>query len=252
MKDSEKKDLIVEWIRTYASTSNLNALIIGISGGIDSSVTSALCAATGITTYVVSLPIHQQKDQLSRAHNHAIWLKSMYNNVVYVEKDLTSVFSTFSSLFEDITTDLSLANARSRLRMVSLYQIAQTKNGLVVGTGNKVEDFGVGFFTKYGDGGVDISPIADLMKSEVKSLAKHLGITEDIINAPPTDGLWDDNRTDEDQMGITYNELEWAMTHNKEEALSHEKSRVMNIYLSLHERNNHKMQPIPVCKVSGK
>ena len=188
---------IINWLKEYSKTSNIKTFVIGISGGIDSALTSTLCAETGLNTILVSMPIRQHKSELDRAHNHIKWLKNKYDNVSSMEINLTSVFADFEMLFADNENKLALANSRARLRMTTLYQIAQTNAGLVVGTGNKVEDFGVGFFTKYGDGGVDISPIADLMKSEVKEMAKELGINTEILVAPPTDGLWGDDRTDE-------------------------------------------------------
>jgi NAD+ synthase len=240
---------IIKWIQDYAESNNINSLVIGISGGIDSALTSILCAETGIQTILVSMPIMQSNDELIRARNHIRFLEDRYKNVHGMEKDLTKLFETFQLTFSDLfTSDLAFANARSRLRMTSLYHIAQTSNGIVVGTGNRIEDFGVGFFTKYGDGGVDISPIADLMKSEVKSLAKEIGIAEDIINAAPTDGLWEDGRTDEDQIGATYEELEWAMTYEEGYSLTNRQQEVLDIYNKFNKQNKHKMIPIPIFK----
>ena len=241
---------IVEWLKSYSNSSRLNTFVIGISGGIDSALTSTLCAETGKPTILVSMPIHQNQTELNRAHNHIKWLEKKYSNVISIEKDLTDVFEIFKGLFDD-GNDLALANSRARLRMTTLYQIAQSNGGLVVGTGNKVEDFGVGFFTKYGDGGVDISPIADLMKSEVREMARELGVNEEILVAQPTDGLWGDGRNDEDQIGATYDELEWAMMVTKKEFSEYSswlnrKKEVWEIYNRLNNINKHKMRPIPV------
>jgi len=182
---------ISRWILDYAKKNKLKSLVVGVSGGIDSAVVSTLCCQTGLETYVISMPIHQKKDQLDRAISHCKWLEDNYKNTTFIEIDLTDIFDNFSSAFkEEFKTNLSLGNSRSRLRMVTLYQIAGSKEGIVIGTGNKIEDFGVGFFTKYGDGGVDISPIADLTKTEVRSLGSELGISNSIIEANPTDGLW--------------------------------------------------------------
>jgi NAD+ synthase len=236
---------ISDWLKEYLESNKLECFVIGISGGIDSALTSTLCAQTGKPTIVLSMPIHQAQDQLQRAHDHINWLKSKYSNIKSFEFDLTNTFEIFKSLFP-VENKLALANSRSRLRMVTLYQIAGTYSGLVVGTGNKVEDFGVGFFTKYGDGGVDISPIGDLTKTEVRVIAKELGIIEDILVAKPTDGLWDDDRTDEDQIGATYEELEWAMkyTGNKNK-LTERQIKVLKIYSKYHTQNIHKITSIP-------
>jgi len=239
---------IIDWLTAYSESSGLNTFVVGVSGGVDSALTSTLCAETNIRTIVVSMPIHQNQHQLSRARKHIEWLKSKYKNVISVEKDLTPVFESFRSTLQDITSDLALANSRSRLRMTTLYQIAQVNTGLVVGTGNKVEDFGVGFFTKYGDGGVDISPIADLMKSEVVTMAASLGILDDLVYATPTDGLWDNDRTDEEQLGVSYCDLEWAMQYNGGDELSTEQKEILDVYYKLHQTNKHKLLPIPVCK----
>lgn len=240
---------ISNWLSEYLEVSNMKCFIIGVSGGIDSALVSTLCARTGKPTIVVSMPIHQAPDQLDRAHKHIDWLKNNYTNVESYTKDLSVLFDNFKSLFGTPEHKLTLANSRSRLRMVTLYQIAGMNKGLVVGTGNKVEDFGVGFFTKYGDGGVDISPIGDLTKTEVRTMSKELGIIEDILIAKPTDGLWDDDRTDEDQMGATYEELEWAMNFegNPEELFGRMKD-VFYIYNELNQKNKHKMVAIPVFK----
>ena len=239
-------DKITNWLNDYLENAGLETFVIGVSGGIDSALTSTLAARTGKRTIVLSMPIHQGSDQLQRAHNHIEWLQSNFSNVESIEIDLTQTFEQFKSLFnrED---NLALANSRSRLRMVTLYQIATMNRGLVVGTGNKVEDFGVGFYTKYGDGGVDISPIADLMKSEVRELASELGVNQEIIDAPPTDGLWGDDRTDEDQIGASYEELEWAMIFEGEPTTEREKE-VLEIYHRFNTQNKHKMVEIPVFK----
>lgn len=237
---------ISNWLLDYLQGNNLECFIIGISGGIDSALTSTLCAQTGKSTIVLSMPIHQSPDQLNRAHNHINWLKSKYPNIQSFEYDLTQTFETFKSLF-NIEDKLALVNSRSRLRMVTLYQVAAMNKGLVVGTGNKVEDFGVGFFTKYGDGGVDISPIADLTKTEVRQMARELGIIEEILVAKPTDGLWEDDRTDEDQIGATYEELEWAMEY-KEGEITERQSEVLSIYKKFNTQNQHKMNLIPIFK----
>lgn len=253
---------IVYWIKNYA-IKNGQKLVVGISGGVDSSLVSTLCAMTGIETYVISLPLNQKKDQLIRARNHINWLKSKYKNVYDLEIDLSDNFKLFESTFQkikinniDLNSSLSYANSKSRMRMMSLYQISANVGGIVVGTGNKVEDFGVGFFTKYGDGGVDISPIADLKKSEVRLMASHLGINEEIIIAKPTDGLWEDDRSDEDQIGATYEELEWAMDYlesdNKNMDLTDRKFEVLDIYKKFNDKNKHKMINIPVLKINNK
>lgn len=255
--ETELIDRIVAWIKQYADDNKITSLVVGVSGGIDSALVSTLCAKTSLPTYVVSMPIRQKDDQLSRAHSHIDWLKSNFSkNVIPIETNLTRLFEVFEvSMNHTLVTDgfcgesfnseLGFANSRSRLRMTILYQIATSRNGIVVGTGNKVEDFGVGFFTKYGDGGVDISPIADLLKSEVRKLAILSGITQSIIDAPPTDGLWESDRTDEEQIGATYDELEKAMFG----VLESERDReVMNIYESLHNKNLHKMNPIPLFR----
>jgi NAD+ synthase len=240
---------IVNWIKDYVRD-DFN-LVVGISGGIDSSVVSTLCAETGIKTYVATLPIQQNILQLENARKHIEWLKENYTNVVSFEYDLTNTFFSFKENFDFNQNELSLANTKSRLRMVTLYHIASNVNGIVVGTGNKVEDFGVGFFTKYGDGGVDISPIADLYKSEVFSLGRELSIINEILTAKPTDGLWNDDRDDETQLGATYDEMEWAMSNcnntNIENITEREKV-VLKIYKNLNKKNKHKMVQIPIFK----
>ena len=241
---------ISRWILEYAKKNKLKSLVVGVSGGIDSAVVSTLCCQTGLETYVISMPIHQKKDQLDRATSHCKWLEDSYKNTTFLEIDLTGTFENFSSLFkEEFKTNLSLSNSRSRLRMITLYQIAGSKGGIVIGTGNKIEDFGVGFFTKYGDGGVDISPIADLTKTEVRNLGVELGISNSIIEAKPTDGLWEDDRSDEDQLGASYPELEWAMDFKgKDKDLSDREREVLSIYKKFNRSNKHKMKKIPVFK----
>lgn len=234
---------IIEWIKNYAVDANFNHLVVGISGGIDSSVVSALCAETNIPTTVVTMPIRQKSYQNDLSLKHAEWLTNRYKNVTHQIIDLNSVFDKFESLFNN-RDNLALANSRSRLRMVTLYQIATTNKGLVVGTGNKVEDFGVGFYTKYGDGGVDISPIGDCLKTEVWSMGKHLSILQEIIDAPPTDGLWDDDRNDEDQLGMSYQELEQAMEDYSNNIVNDNVKK----FLEIQKKNLHKMVPIPIYR----
>ena len=245
------------WLKEYVTDSKQKGFVIGVSGGIDSAVVSTLCAETGIPTIVVSLPI-KEKVGHNLSLEHIKNLCDKYPNVKSVEVDLTNTFESFyNSVTHDSDVDnLSMANVRSRLRMITLYHVAQSNGMLVVGTGNKVEDFGIGFYTKYGDGGVDISPIADLMKSEVYELGKYLGVTENILKARPTDGLWTDGRTDEDQIGATYDELEWAMKYLETGILDYatcpdidRQREVLKIYTSRHNANKHKMNPIPVCKI---
>ena len=236
------------WLAEYLDSSKLSSFVVGISGGIDSALVSTLCAQTNKPVITASLPLHQAKDQLTRANKHIQWLKQNYSNVESIEIDLSNTFDSFKNLF-DTKDDLGLANSKSRLRMTTLYYLASIKTGLVVGTGNKVEDFGVGFFTKYGDGGVDISPIADLTKSEVRLMAKELGIIEEILTAPPTDGLWEDNRTDEQQIGASYEELEYVMSYSGNlNSLNKREKQVYDIYNKYHKKNKHKMVPIPVFK----
>jgi NAD+ synthase len=246
---------IVNWLKSYAENAKIEGFVIGISGGVDSAVTSALCAQTGLKVLCVEMPIHQAASHVSRAREHISLLKAAFPNVLSVEADLTSVFDTFKNEVpknNDLAkTNLSLANTRARLRMTTLYYFAGIYNYLVAGTGNKVEDFGVGFYTKYGDGGVDLSPIADLMKSEVYQLAKFLKIPNSILVAAPTDGLFGDDRSDEDQLGASYDELEWAMKANEtkldSKKFSEREQVIFDIYLRLNKNNQHKMQPIPVC-----
>tara|TARA_B100001113_G_scaffold78221_1_gene61414 strand:+ start:798 stop:1544 length:747 start_codon:yes stop_codon:yes gene_type:complete len=245
MNNQEKIVFISNWINNYVENMNIPAksLIVGISGGIDSALTSTLSSMTKIKTIAVSMPISMDKDKCDLSSAHGEWLKNRYDNVDHLTIDLSAAYQTFNSslIDNDQKSDLGFANSKARLRMMTLYQVASSQGGIVVGTGNKVEDFGVGFYTKYGDGGVDISPIADLLKSEVKSLSKTLNIDERIINADPTDGLWDDGRTDEKQLGLSYDELEEAMNNiSSDNRLKYEKIRNANL---------HKMKPIPVCKL---
>ena len=256
--DVEKvTNLIVKWLKDYAQQSNVKGFVIGISGGVDSAVTSALCAKTGYPVLCVEMPIHQAQNQISRGKEHIDGLKNSFKNVTSIESNLTALYDVFVATVQKSTDDtkynLSLANTRARLRMTTLYYYAGVNNFLVVGTGNKVEDFGVGFYTKYGDGGVDLSPIADLMKSDVYALGTYLKIPDSILVAAPTDGLFGDSRTDEDQLGASYDELEWAMSElNKtkpQENYSEREKTVLNIYKTLNANNNHKMIAIPVCKI---
>jgi len=243
---------IVTWLKKYARENNLKAFVVGVSGGIDSAVVSTLCAETGYPTICVLMPIKQNPEHTERGQRHIDWLESNWPTVMGKTIDLNSTYQQFKEAVAPDVTDMTLANSRARLRMTTLYNIAGAVNGLVVGTGNKVEDFGVGFYTKYGDGGVDISPIADLMKSEVYDLARQLEINPEIINAQPTDGLWDDGRTDEDQLGTSYQELEWAMNFIKdkrdESKLSDKGKKTLEIYRYWNNLNKHKMLPIPVWK----
>ena len=248
---------IVDWLKAYATNAGIKGFVVGISGGIDSAVTSSLCAKTGLEVLCVEMPIHQAQSQVSRGKEHISQLKNRFATVSDVEVDLTPVFESLKMSLPEADgneqLNLSLANVRARLRMTTLYYFAGLHKYLVAGTGNKVEDFGVGFFTKYGDGGVDLSPIADLMKSQVYVLAKALEVPQRIQKAKPTDGLWGDDRTDEDQIGASYDQLEWAM-HQAEKGLNpedfeDEEHRVMQLYLRLHRANLHKMNPIPVCKI---
>ena len=246
---------IVNWLKVYAENAKVNGFVIGISGGVDSAVTSTLCAQTGLKVLCVEMPIHQAQSHVNRGRKHIKQLKDRFPNVTSVETDLTSVFETFKDVVPaDSDTqklNLSLANTRARLRMTTLYYFAGIHNLLVVGTGNKIEDFGVGFYTKYGDGGVDLSPIADLMKSEVFLLGHFLEIPNSILEASPTDGLFGDDRTDEDQLGATYDELEIAMLQNEEgksaDDFSGREKIVFEIYNRLNTNNQHKMTAIPVC-----
>ena len=241
---------ISDWLKDYIKDSNLKAFVVGISGGIDSAVTSTLCAMTGFKTYAVIMPIHQNPDETDRGIEHCNWLKRKFNDIEIIKLDLTDSYETLiKNIPKNFKTDLSLANTRARIRMSTLYLIAGGSSGIVAGTGNKIEDFGVGFFTKYGDGGVDISPIADLMKSDVYKLAKDMGVADSILKAKPTDGLWDDKRTDEDQLGVSYDDLEWAMSYDKEENITKEQEEILKIYNKFRKANMHKMKPIPIFKV---
>ena len=248
---------IVNWLKAYAKNAKVNGFVVGISGGIDSAVTSTLCARTGLPTLCLEMPIHQAPNQVNRGKEHIHNLKNKFPNVSSELADLTPVFEAFKSAVPSAENkekvDLSLANTRARLRMTTLYYFAGINSLLVAGTGNKVEDFGVGFYTKYGDGGVDLSPIADLMKSEVYALAKFLEVPESIQKAQPTDGLFGDSRTDEDQLGASYDELEWAMKQvelgKNEKDFDGRKAEVIQIYSRLHKANQHKMNPIPVCEI---
>ena len=263
---------IVRWLKDYARSAKIDTFVVGISGGIDSSVVSALCAQTGLKTIVVQMPIRQNRKLDNRSSMQASWLLERYpDTVTHMSLDLTAVFAAFEKKVQPFCgpeqepnpqEQLAFANSRSRLRMMTLYQIAQSHGGIVVGTGNKVEDFGVGFFTKYGDGGVDISPIGDCLKTEVWDMGREFGLPQEIIDAPPTDGLWADDRTDEDQLGMTYPELERMMaidfikrigavdsTMPGSQKLSADDRKKLKRYQELHKRNKHKMDPIPVCKM---
>tara|TARA_B100000287_G_scaffold110388_1_gene102757 strand:- start:4914 stop:5675 length:762 start_codon:yes stop_codon:yes gene_type:complete len=244
---------ISNWLNDYLEKNNLDTFVVGISGGIDSAVTSTLCAMTGKKTIVTIMPIHQNPVETERGDRHCEWLKDRYPNVEQVSVELSSIYDKFLlEVPSKFHSKLSLANTRARIRMTTLYLIAGGSKGIVVGTGNKVEDFGVGFFTKYGDGGVDISPIADLMKSEVYELGRELDVSDEIIKAPPTDGLWDDKRTDEDQLGVSYDELEWAMEYDGDGSeLNDEQRNALDIYNRHRNTNIHKMIDIPVFKKRG-
>ena len=243
MEARKKIIFIKDWILNYVNSmpKKADSLVIGISGGIDSSVTSTLCAMTGLKTIVLTMPIKQKKENHNLSLKHQDWLKNKFKNVESHIISLDELFNSFSSSLSKFNNDHGMANSRARLRMTTLYQVASANNGIVVGTGNKIEDFGVGFYTKYGDGGVDISPIADCNKTDVWELGKELNILKEIIDAAPTDGLWDDGRTDERQLGLSYKDLE--------EAMSNEKSANRDKYLRIRKENLHKMKPIPVCKI---
>ena len=243
MRPLEKAQFISNWIKDYVNKmpSKAQSLIIGISGGIDSSVSSTLSAMTGIKTIVLSMPIKQKSSQHDLSLKHQEWLVKNFDNVEAHTINLDKLFETFESTLSNFDSELGMANSRARIRMTTLYQVAAANKGIVVGTGNKVEDFGVGFYTKYGDGGVDISPIADCNKSEVWEIGKSINILQEIIDAAPTDGLWDDGRTDEGQLGLKYEELEEAM--NNVNSINREK------YEKIRKMNLHKMEPIPVCKI---
>ena len=243
MEPSKKVIFIKDWILNYVNSmpKKAKSLVIGISGGIDSSVSSTLSAMTGLRTIVLSMPIKQNGSQHDLSLRHQDWLKKNFKNVEGHTVELDSLFKTFESTLKNFNSEHGMANSRARLRMSTLYQVAAANNGIVVGTGNKVEDFGVGFYTKYGDGGVDISPIADCNKTEVWELGRELKILDDIINAAPTDGLWDDGRTDEGQLGLSYKEIE--------EAMDNENSKNRDKYIQIRKANLHKMEPIPICKI---
>ena len=242
MDVKKRAKIITGWINQYCDSTSYKpkALVVGISGGIDSSVVSTLCANTGRKTIVLTMPIKQIKSQHDLSLTHAQWLKQKFKNVEHHLLEMDKIFTSFSQVLNNFDNEHGYANSRARLRMATLYQVAAANNGIVVGTGNKVEDFGVGFYTKYGDGGVDISPIADCTKTQVWELGRYLEVSEDIINTPPTDGLWDDGRNDVQQLGMSYKELEKAMDDKKDP--NYQK------YLEIREKNLHKMNPIPVCK----
>jgi len=241
---------ISNWLLKYSNSSNSNGFVVGVSGGIDSALTSTLAAKTGLPLICIEMPIYQNKKQVKRGITHIEWLKHSFPNVKSIKLDLTKVLEEFTKNIPENNNQLALANTRARLRMTTLYYFAQINNCLVLGTGNKVEDFGIGFFTKYGDGGVDISPIADLLKSEVYALSESLNINPSILNAPPTDGLWESNKTDEDQIGASYPELEWAMQYREnDKELSKREKKVLKIYTQLNNKNQHKMRKIPICKI---
>ena len=247
-------DHIANWLTAYAGSSGTNGFVIGISGGIDSAVTSTLGARTGLPVLCCEMPIHQHADQVGRAARHIDWLIETYPNVERATVDLTPTFESLIAALPGVDLgpdhEMALVNSRARLRMTTLYYFAAAHGRLVLGTGNKVEDFGVGFYTKYGDGGVDVSPIADLVKTEVYAVGRELGVNRAILDAPPTDGLWGDDRTDEDQLGASYPELEWAMTFAGDDAgLTDREREVLAIYRRLHAANRHKMDPIPVCMI---
>lgn len=259
--DSKKTvDYIVDWLGSYANKAGLKGFVVGISGGIDSALTSTLCAKTGLEVLCLEMPIHQAENQVTRAASHIEWLQSNFTKISRQKTDLTETFDTMVNAFPAVANEeerfLPLANTRARLRMSTLYYFAGLHGYLVAGTGNKVEDFGVGFFTKYGDGGVDLSPIADLVKSEVYALAAYLGVNEEILEAAPTDGLFGDDRTDADQLGASYPELEWAMEQDalgkKPLDFAGREAEVLTIYQRLNRINQHKMVPIPVCNIPDK
>ena len=244
IKDYEKLKFDIDrWLKDYYYFHGINAFVVGVSGGIDSAVVSTLCAETELPTYVLTMPLHSKEGNTELSEAHAYGLVKKYSNVTLVNVDLTRTYDTLMTWIDDTFTSNQLANAntKSRLRMVTLYQVAGSVGGIVVGTGNKVEDYGIGFYTKYGDGGVDIAPIADLYKTEVRELGSYLGVSDDIINAKPTDGLWDDGRSDEDQIGATYSELEEAMENGTGKAI--------DILEKFNRQNKHKMEPIPTFKL---
>ncbi len=257
MQTEKVIDHIVGWLKDYATNAKQKGFVIGVSGGIDSAVTSTLCAKTGLDLLCLEMPIHQAPNQSTRASKHIDWLQAQFPNVRRSPVDLTPVFDSLVAAFPKVENEeerfMSLANTRARLRMTSLYYFAALNSYLVAGTGNKVEDFGVGFYTKYGDGGVDLSPIADLLKTEVYEIAMKLGVNKEIIKAAPTDGLWGDDRTDEDQIGASYPELEWAMAAKEDGKTINDfrgrEKEVFSIFLKFNTMNQHKMLPIPVCEI---
>ena len=260
MKTEKVIDHIVKWLKDYATNAKVNGFVVGVSGGIDSAVTSTLCAKTGLPTLCLEMPIHQAKSHVSRAHEHIVQLKNRFGNVTDERVDLTPVFEEFKTEVslkgKQKTVDMALANTRARLRMTTLYYHAGLLDRLVAGTGNKVEDFGVGFYTKYGDGGVDLSPIADLLKSEVYTIGEDLEVPNSIMNAAPSDGLFGDARSDEDQIGANYDELEWAMQMDENGKTLNDfcgrQKEVFEIYKKYNSANKHKMNPIPVCLIANK
>ena len=241
MEVKKRAKIITDWINSYCDSASYRpkTLVVGISGGIDSSVVSTLCANTGRKTIVLTMPIKQIKSQHELSLKHAKWLKAKYKNVDHHLLEMDKIFNSFSEVLNNFNNEHGYANSRARLRMATLYQVAAANSGIVVGTGNKVEDFGIGFYTKYGDGGVDISPIADCTKTQVWELGRYLGVSKEIIDTPPTDGLWSDGRNDIQQLGMSYEELEKAMKDKNDP--NHQK------YLEIREKNLHKMKPIPVC-----
>ena len=257
MKTKEVINYIVDWLKDYAINAKVEGFVVGISGGIDSAVTSALCARTGLKVLCLEMPIHQPQNQVNRAWEHIERMQERFPNVQSISINLTPLFDQFLAMLpqqlDNAAHEMALVNTRARLRMTALYYYGQLHARLVAGTGNKVEDFGVGFYTKYGDGGVDLSPIADLLKTEVFMLGRELGVPESILNAKPTDGLWGDDRSDEDQIGASYPELEWAMKYvelkGDESAISNREKEVLAIYKRMNAANKHKMIPIPVCVI---
>ena len=245
---------IVAWLKDYAGTNNRKAFVLGVSGGVDSALVSTLCSMTGLPTHCVVMPCQTKPDQTDRGNIHIDWLMKNFPNVVYHKIDLTETFESFKNEVKyKYESDLAFANTKSRLRMISLYQVATCAGGLVVGTGNKVEDYGVGFFTKYGDGGIDISPIADLTKTEVRAMCRELGVLPELAEAISTDGLWEDTRTDEDQLGATYAELEWAMSHLEvpvfeRSEITSRQLEVLNTYTKWNKAGKHKILPVPTFK----
>jgi len=250
MNKKKVVDYIVKWLTDYLNQAGSDGYVVGVSGGVDSALTSALAALTNKTVVLVTMPIKQSIDEIERGNLHIKKLVSEHQNCIHHELDLNRTFAEFQKIFRHpLTSELAFANSRSRLRMVVMYQVAASMNLLVCGTGNKIEDFGIGFFFFYGDGGVDVSPIADLYKSEVYDLAKYLKVDGSILKAMPTDGLWDDGRIDEDQIGATYKDLERVMKIQDKKALSNDDKQVYEIFLKLHNRNLHKMSLPPVCKI---